>query len=162
MGPLGPAIALGCRIVLAGVLAVAAVAKVVDRAALPGRLRAMGVARPWDARLALALPVVEVAVAVALVGAARSPLPAVAAVVLLGAFTVFLVASIRRGVPCPCFGVVRTASAVSGSGAIVRNGLLMALGVVATGSVDGARPGVTITVALIGAAAAALVVTRVA
>jgi hypothetical protein len=162
MGPLGPAVALGCRIVLAGVLAVAAVAKVVDRAALPGRLRAMGVARPWDARLALALPVVELVVAVALVGTARSPLPAIAAVVLLGAFTVFLIASIRRGVPCPCFGAVRTATAVSGPGAIVRNGLLMALGVVATGSVDGARPGGTITVVVIGAAAAALVVTRVA
>jgi hypothetical protein len=162
MGPFGPALALGCRIVLAGVLAVAAVAKVADRAALPGRLRAMGVTRPWDARLAVALPVVEVVVAVALVGAARSPVPAIAAVVLLGAFTVFLVASIRRGVPCPCFGTVRTARAASGSGAIVRNGLLMALGVVATGSIDGARPGGTVAVAIIGAAAAAAAVTRVA
>jgi hypothetical protein len=162
MGPLGPAIALGCRIVLAGVLAVAAVAKLADRHALPGRLRAMGIARPWDARLAAALPVVEIVVAGTLVGAARSPLPAVAAVVLLGAFTVFLVASIRRGVPCPCFGTVRTAAAASGAGAIVRNGLLMALGVIATGSVDGARVGGTVLVAVIGAAAAALVVTRVA
>ncbi len=162
MGPLGPAIALGCRIVLAGVLAVAAVAKIVDRHALPGRLRAMGVARPWDARLAAGLPVVELVVAAALVGAARSPLPAVAAVVLLGAFTVFLIASVRRGVPCPCFGAVRTAAAASGAGAIVRNGLLMALGVIATGSIDGARPGGTVVVAVIGAAAAALVVTRVA
>jgi hypothetical protein len=162
MGPLGPAVALGCRIVLAGVLAVAAGAKVVDREALPGRLRATGVARPWDLRLAVALPVVEIVVAVALVVAARSPLPALAAVVLLGAFTVFLVASLGRGVPCPCFGTVRTASAASGSGAIVRNALLMALGVLATGSVHGARPGGTVTVVVIGAAAAALGVTRVA
>jgi hypothetical protein len=162
MGPLGPAIALACRIVLAGVLAAAAVAKVADRRALPARLRAMGAAQPWDTRLAIGLPVVELLVAVALVGAARSALPAVAAVVLLGAFTVFLVASIRRRVPCPCFGTVRTARAASGPGAIVRNGLLMGLGVFATAPVDGARTGGTVVVTVVGAAAAALAVARVA
>jgi hypothetical protein len=122
----------------------------------------MGIARPWDARLAATLPVVETVVAVALVGVAHSPVPALAAVVLLGVFTVFLVASIGRGVPCPCFGTVRTAAVASGAGAILRNGLLMALGVIATGSIDGARAGGTVLVVAIGAATAALVVTRVA
>jgi hypothetical protein len=162
MGQLGPALALACRVVLAGVLAVAAVAKVADRRALPGRLRTMGVAPPWDARLAAGLPLVELVVAVALVVAVRSALPALAAVVLLGGFTVFLASSVRRGVPCPCFGTVRTARATSGSGAILRNGLLMALGVVATGSVDGAHAGGTIVVVVVGTAAATLVVTRLA
>jgi hypothetical protein len=162
MGPIGPALALASRIVLAGVLAVAAVVKVADRRALPGRLRAMAVPAPWDARLAAGLPVIELLVAIALVGAPRSPLPALAALVLLGAFTVFLVATVRRGVPCPCFGTVRTARAASGSAAIIRNGVLMALSVVATGSIDGARTGGTTAVAVAAAATAALAMTRVA
>jgi hypothetical protein len=162
MGPLGAALALGCRIVLAGVLAVAAVAKIADRRALPGQLRAMGMAEPWNVRLATVLPIVELAVAVALVGALHSPVPAIAAVGLLAAFTVFLVAGARRGVPCPCFGAVRTASAGTAAGAVVRNGVLMALGVVATGSADGARAGGTVVIAAIGAVVAALAVTRVA
>jgi hypothetical protein len=162
MGPLGPALALACRIVLAGVLAVAAVAKIADRRALPGLLRALGLAEPWDARLATGLPIVELAVAVALVGALHSPVPAIAAVGLLGAFTVFLVAGARRGVPCPCFGAVRTANGGTAAGAVLRNGVLIALGVVATGSAHGARAGGTVVLTLIGAVVAALAVTRVA
>jgi hypothetical protein len=162
MGPFGPALALGCRIVLAAVLAVAAVAKIADRRALPGQLRAMGLARPWDARLAVGLPVAELVVAVALIAAAHSELPALAAVVLLVAFTVFLVATIRRAVPCPCFGAVRAGKEHSGPAAIVRNGFLIALAVVATGSISGARPGGTVVAAAVGAAVAALAVTRVA
>jgi hypothetical protein len=162
MGPFGPALALGCRIVLAAVLAVAAVAKIADRRALPARLRAMGVAAPWNGWLATGLPVAELVVAVALVVAPHSDLPALAAVVLLVGFTVFLVASIRRAVPCPCFGAVRTGAPSSVPGAVMRNGFLVALAVVATGSVDGARPAGTLLVAVVGAAAAALVVTRVA
>jgi hypothetical protein len=162
MGPFGPALALACRIVLALVLAVAAVAKIADRHALPGRLRAMGVTPRWSVRLAVGLPIVEVAVAVALVAAPRSSLPAFAAVALLGGFTVFLVATVRREVPCPCFGTVRTARAVSGPAAIMRNGVLLALGVVATGPVDGARVGGTLLAAAVVASAAALAVARVA
>jgi hypothetical protein len=162
MGPLGPALALGCRIVLAVVLVAAAGAKVADRHALPARLQAMGIAPPWSARVAIALPVAEIAVAVALVGAAHSGIPGLLAVVLLGAFTVFLLASSRRAVPCPCFGTVRTASAGTGQGAIVRNGVLIAVAVIATGAVDGARVGGTVVVSLLGMAVAALVITRVA
>jgi hypothetical protein len=158
MGPLGPALALACRIVLALVLAVAAIAKIADRRALPGRLRAMGVSHRWDARLAVALPVAELAVALALVAAPRSELPATVAVALLAAFTVFLVATIRRAVPCPCFGTVRTARVADGPAAIVRNGLLLGMGVVATGSVGGARPGGTVLVAAVVASIAAAAV----
>lgn len=154
MGPLGPALALACRIVLAGVLAFAAFAKIADRGALPGRLRAMGVSRPWDTRLAVGLPIVELAVALALVVAPRSSLPATVAVALLAAFTVFVVATVRRAVPCPCFGTVRTARATAGPAAIVRNGLLLGMAVVATGSVDGARPGGTLLVAAVVASIA--------
>src|SRR6266700_2040094 len=143
MGPLGPALALACRVVLALVLTVAAVAKIVDRAALPGRLRAMGIAPRLSAPVALALPIVELAVAAALVAASGSPLPALAAISLLVAFTAFHRAAAGRAVPCPCFGTVRSGRATSAPAAIMRNGLLAALGVLATGAVDGARPGGT-------------------
>ncbi|MDQ1465784.1 MAG: hypothetical protein QOH10_199 [Actinomycetota bacterium] len=164
MGPSGPALALACRLVLAVVLAVAGVAKIADRRALPGRLRAMGIAPRWSVRVAVGLPIAELGVAAALVGAPRSPLPAVAALALLAGFTVFLVAAARRAghaVPCPCFGTVRTARAASGPAAIVRNGVLLALGVIATGPVDGARVGGTLLAAGV-AAAATVAVARVA
>ena len=160
MGPFGPALALACRIVLAGVLTVAAFAKVADRRALPGRLRAMGVASPWSVRAAVGLPAVELALAMTLVLIPSSPLPAITVVAVLGGFTVFLVVTIRRAVPCPCFGTVRTASAASGSTAIARNGLLLATAVVATGSVDGARPGATLLFSAIVGSIAAVSVTR--
>jgi hypothetical protein len=162
MGPVGPALALACRIVLALVLSAAAVAKIADRDALPERLRAMGIAPRGSAALARGLPVAELAVAVALVAFPRSSLPAAAALTLLLAFTVFLLATARRAVPCACFGTVRTTRAISPSAAVVRNGLLLALGVLATGSVDGARLGGTLVVAAIAAAGAALAVARVA
>jgi hypothetical protein len=160
MGPFGPALALACRIVLAGVLAVAASAKIVDRRALPGRLRAMGVTSGWDTRLAVGLPVAELALALTLLVFPRSPLPAMAAVALLALFTGFLVATVRRAVPCPCFGSVRTARAASGSTAIARNGFLLAIAVIATGSVDGARPGATVLFSALAGSIAVAAVTR--
>jgi hypothetical protein len=162
MGPVGPALALGCRIVLAVVLAVAAVAKVANRRELPGQLRAMGVAAGGlSVAVAVALPLVELAVAVALIAIPHSSGPAFVAVAVLAMFTGVLVVTARRSVPCPCFGAVRREQAGVG-GAVMRNGLLVALAVIATGSVTGARAGATVLVVAIGAAAAALAVTRVA
>ena len=162
MGPNAPALALACRIVLASVLAVAAGAKIADRRALPGRLRAMGIASRWSGRFAVGLPIVELAVAGGLVAVPHSWLPAAAALVLLAGFTVFLLLTFSRAVPCPCFGTVRTDRAVSGPGAILRNGVLLALAVLATGSVDGAKAGGTAVWVAIAGAAAVLVITRVA
>jgi hypothetical protein len=157
MGPFGPALALACRIVLAGVLAIAAVAKIADRRALPERLRAMGVGpERLSVLLAVALPVVESVVAIALVVARDSALPALVALAMLIAFSAFLVATIRRAVPCACFGTVATARALSGSEAIMRNGFLAALAVLATGSADGARAGGTVALGVLIAAVAAV------
>jgi hypothetical protein len=156
MGPLGPALALACRIVLAAVLGFAAVAKVVDRRALPGRLRAMGITPPGLATaVAIALPVVEVVVAIGLIVAAHSAVPAIVALVLLVGFTAFLLATLRRAVPCPCFGSVRPEAAAAGPAAVFRNGILLALAVIATGSAAGARVGGTGVAAMLVAAVAA-------
>jgi hypothetical protein len=148
--------------VLAIVLATAAVAKVADRRALPARLRAMGVAPVWlSAFVAGALPVVELAVAIGLVAARDSALPGLIALALLLAFSAFLLATLRRAVPCACFGTVVTGRAVAGPESILRNGLLAALAVLATGSADGARPGATLAVGALVAVVAVRAVTRV-
>src|SRR5580698_2284956 len=94
------------RLVLAAVLAWSGVAKVADRAGFGAALA--GFALPaWVARAAVvALPIAELAVAVALVPAASSWWAAVTALALLLAFTVVLVVSLLRGrrPECHCFG----------------------------------------------------------
>lgn len=160
MGPFGPALALACRIVLAAMLAFAAVAKIADGRALPGRLRAMGVMPPWfSVWIAVVLPVVELAVAITLVTARESAFPGVLALALLIAFSAFLLGTVRRHVPCACFGSLRPGRVDSTPDAIMRNGLLAALSVLAIGSASGARAGATV---ILGAVVAALAVWSVA
>jgi Methylamine utilisation protein MauE len=162
MGPFGPALALGCRIVLAAVLAVAAVAKIAGRRALPANLRAMGVAPPWfSVVLAVLLPMVELAVAAALVTVRESAVPALLALSLLVAFSGVLLMTAKRAVPCACFGSVGI-GAHRTSAAIMRNGVLIALAVLATGSPEGARAGGTALIGALIAAIAARAVIRVA
>jgi Methylamine utilisation protein MauE len=163
VGPFGPALALACRILLAAMLTIAAVAKIVDRRALPANLRAMGVAPPWfSVVLAVALPVVELAVAITLVVARHSALPALVTLALLIAFSGFLLTTVRRAVPCACFGSARVGRVAEAPAAIMRNGVLVGLAVLATASADGARAGATLVVGALVAASAVLVVRRVA
>jgi Methylamine utilisation protein MauE len=119
------------RGVVAGTLVVAAAAKLRDRRAT----RAALVASHLPAGLDLTLPVVEAFTALGLLVERRSAWAAYVACGLLGAFTVFLVAEAARGVdaPCPCFGAASTAVA-PGTRAVVRNVVLIALAVVATGT----------------------------
>jgi hypothetical protein len=122
------------RLVLAGVLAVAAFRK----------LRAPDVTRATTLTLlgeragpvvARVLPFVELVVALALV-VWWTPVPGVVAFVLLVGFTVVLVRAQTRQLPCPCFGGSRDTPVTGAS--ILRNGLLAALAVLATGSPAGA------------------------
>jgi hypothetical protein len=162
MGPFGPALALACRVVLAAILAFAAVAKIADGRALPGRLRAMGVMPRWfSVWIAFVLPVVELAVAATLVFAPGSAFPGIVALALLVAFSAFLLGTVRRRVPCACFGSVRPGRVDSTPDAIMRNGLLAALSVLAIGSAHGARAGGTIAIGALVAAVAVRSVTRV-
>jgi hypothetical protein len=102
------------------------------------------------------LPAAELVVAIALVVARDSALPALVALAMLIAFSAFLLATSRRAVPCACFGTVATGRAASGSEAIIRNGFLAALAVLATGSADGARAGGTVALVVLIAAVAAV------
>lgn len=162
MGPSGPALALACRVVLAAVLAIAAAGKIADHAALPARLHDAGLGVRGARMLAVGLPAAELAVAIALLVDHQSPVPGIAALVLLLAFSVFLVRTARRAVPCPCFGAVRTAATTTAASAIVRNGVLVALAVLATGTAARARPLGTAVDAAVAVLVAGFAIARVA
>jgi hypothetical protein len=131
----GAALALAARIVLAVVLVVSAISKLRAPTITREQVSALVGARHGRV-VARALPMVELALAVALL-AWWSFVPGVAALVLIGGFTVVLVRAQTRRLPCPCFGGGVHAVPV-GPAAIVRNGVLAALAVLATASPEGA------------------------
>ena len=102
------------------VLLVAGVAKLTSRS-WPDQAAALG-APSWAPR---AVPVLEITLGAALVAGVQ--FAAVPALLLLAAFTVFVVAALRRGVkaPCACFGSLRTRPVTWWS--VARNVALMVL-----------------------------------
>jgi uncharacterized membrane protein YphA (DoxX/SURF4 family)/peroxiredoxin len=109
------------RLVLAGVLLVAAVAKLADRAGARRSLEAFGVPAALAPAAAVALPVAELLVGAALVPVATAWVAALAATALLVSFSVAIAVAIRRGVQadCHCFG--RLSSEHVGRGTLARN-----------------------------------------
>ena len=77
------------------------------------------------------MPWIELAVGAALLVGLASPLPAIAAIVLLLGFTVLLLLRLREGrrPPCACFGAW-SASPI-GPQHLIRNGVLLVLAVAA-------------------------------
>jgi len=138
-------------------LLIAAIGKLRARHELPAQLRAFGIPRALVHPVAIALPIVELAVAGTLIGWWDSAVPAWAAVVLLALFTAGLVRAVARGAPCPCFGAPSSSPASAAS--IVRNAVLLALGVIATGTPRGAKvAGIVLGCVVLGAIVAAVVV----
>jgi hypothetical protein len=134
-------LALAARVVLASVLTAAALAKMRGRAELTAQLarQQMGrlVGQAFAPVIEPVLPVAEIGVAVSLI-AWWSPVPGVVALCLIAVFTVVLVRAQARHVPCVCFGTASLAAPV-GPWAILRNGLLAGLAVLATGDPSGAK-----------------------
>jgi hypothetical protein len=93
---------------------------------------AFGVPRRFARAAAFAVPVGELALAVSLLVFWSSSWPAWVAVALLAVFTVLVVRAAVRHVPCPCFGAGNEGPA--GAMSVVRNGVLLALAVLATAS----------------------------
>jgi hypothetical protein len=151
----GAAIAFAARAVLAGVLLVAAVTKLRHRAATRAQTVALVGARSGRA-IATVLPFIEIVIAVALV-VWPSAVPGVVAAALLLAFTGVLFRAQARRLPCPCFGGAGGISPV-GPAAIIRNAVLVAYAVLATGSPSGAKAGGALAaIAILGAIAVAAV-----
>jgi uncharacterized membrane protein YphA (DoxX/SURF4 family) len=125
-------LAAAARLVLAATFVISAIAKLASWASLPGAMAAFGVPRRFARAAAVAVPVAELVLAVLLIVFWSSSWPAWIAVALLAAFTVLVVRAAVRHVPCPCFGAGNEgpANAIS----VVRNGVLLALAVLATAS----------------------------
>lgn len=149
-------IATTAALVLAGLLAWAATAKLARPAATARTFIELGV--PAPRALAVAVPVIELATAVTLALAPRAG-GVVAAGVIAG-FTAFLATRLGSGVACGCFGSAGRdpVSAVH----LVRNGLLAALAATAVTAPQPAVPAladiiVVGTAVAIGAVVVALV-----
>jgi peroxiredoxin len=120
------------QLVLAAVFVVAGLAKARDRAGTRAAVERFGVPQALAGTTALALPVVELAIAIALFPAATARFAAAAALVLLVAFSIAIARLLIRGeaVACRCFGSLSEAP-MSGW-TLARNAVLAVLAAVAT------------------------------
>lgn len=150
MGELG----YTCALALAAVFVRAGAAKLARPSAATSSFTALGT--PAPAVLAGGVPVAELLTAVALIAAPR--VGAALALALLLAFSAFLARVVASGAtaPCNCFGTAR-AEPVSAAD-LVRNGLLLVLGLPALGAADPVVPGPAAVVVVTIAVAAGLVV----
>ena len=122
-------ILLAARLLLAAVFAVAAVGKLVGRSRTVETLAEFGVPESIRRPAAIALPLAELAIAVALLPAATAAWAAVAAALLLAAFTAVVARTLLQGreVDCNCFGSLGP-SRIS-RWTLARNALLLALAI---------------------------------
>jgi thiol-disulfide isomerase/thioredoxin len=136
------------------VFALAAVAKLADRGGLRRTLTAFGVPAGPAGPLAVALPVAELLVAVALLPAGTAWWGAVGALALLLVFTAAIAVNLARGrrPACNCFG--QLGAAPIGWSTLARNGVLAAAaGVVVARGPAAAGPGPGDLVAGVGTTA---------
>lgn len=121
------AILVAVRLALAALLAAAGAAKVADRPGSDLAARRLGVPARLAGPVALAVPAVELLIAVGLAIPVTVRTAAASTVALLGAFTVVVAANLRAGrrVPCACFGTLTRAH--TGGKLIARNAGLAGL-----------------------------------
>ena len=122
---------LVCRIVLAAVFAISAIAKVRDRAGSAKAVREFGVPAALVPLVAAGLPVAELGCAVLLLTAdPGATLGAVASALLLGVFTVAIAVNLLQGrrPDCHCFGQLDTGE--TGWLTVGRNAVLIAIALV--------------------------------
>jgi methylamine dehydrogenase accessory protein MauD len=118
---------LFARLLLAAVFVVAGVAKLADREGSRRSVADFGVPAALAAPLGILLPLVELAVAVALIPTATALWGAVGALALLLLFTIGITANLARGrrPDCRCFGQLH--SVPVGPRTLARNGVLAAV-----------------------------------
>lgn len=136
----------GCQVLLGGVFAVSACAKLSSRTAFAdftaATARLTGARPPRTRQLAVATVTAEIAIVVAMVAAlvvpALAPWGFAASVGLLAVFTAAIIRAMRRGqrAPCRCFGA---SNSPLGTQHVVRNAVLAAFGVL--GAAAGMREG---------------------
>jgi hypothetical protein len=143
----GATTALVARITLAAAFGLSAALKLGHRAAFAKGLKEFGV--PASGVLASVLPPVEAVLALLLVTVRNQPWPAFLAIAVLALFTGAVVANLvgDRPAPCPCFGPPGAGARPVSAATVARNGYLVALAVVGTGSTAGASPRATVALA---------------
>jgi methylamine dehydrogenase accessory protein MauD len=121
---------LALRVVLVVVFATAGIAKLRDREGSIQALKGFGVGGTTGRIGGTVLPLVELAVAVALVFASTATAGAIGAMVLLLAFVAAISRALLQGTApdCHCFGQIHSAPA--GPSTLARNALLAAMAVV--------------------------------
>jgi peroxiredoxin len=120
-------ILLGARLLLAGVLSVAGVAKLADRAGSRQALQDFGIPARLAPALGLLLPLAELAMAGALVSTTTAWVGALGALLLLLLFCAGISRTLVQGrtPPCHCFG--QLSSTPVGWATLVRTGVLAAI-----------------------------------
>jgi hypothetical protein len=141
---LGATIALVARITLAATFGLSAVTKLVDRPGFARALEDFGV--PGPGPLSWALPLTEGGLALLLVLVPGEAWPAFLAIAVLALFTGAVVANLIGGrpAPCPCFGPPTAGARPVSAATVARNGYLVGLAVLGTGSTEGASLGVAL------------------
>jgi peroxiredoxin len=139
------------RLLLAAVFVTAGVAKLVDQATFRRAVRQFGVPRFASGPISLAMPVVEIALAAALLPATSARWGAAGALALLSMFSAAIVYNLARGrtPDCRCFGQLH--SSPIGWSTLARNGGLAGLaalvvwagGAAAGGSITDWASGIT-------------------
>jgi len=134
----GATTALVARITLAASFGLSAALKLGHRSAFARGLEQFGV--PASGVLASVLPPVEAGLALLLVTVRNQPWPAFLAIAVLALFTGAVVANLVGGrpAPCPCFGPPGAGARPVSAATVARNGYLVALAVLGTGSTSGA------------------------
>ena len=157
---LGATLALVARITLAATFGLSAATKVAHRPGFARALRDFGL--PRSDVLSWTLPLVEGGLGLALVLVQGAAWPAFLAIAVLALFTGAVVANLigERPAPCPCFGPPTAGARPVSAATVARNGYLVALAVVGTGSTDGASVGTALGVAAITAPATLIALRR--
>lgn len=125
---MGPAL-LVCRLILAGVLIVAGVAKLADAAGSRQAVEGFGVPEPLTGPVTALLPIAELLTGIALVPLFSARFGAIAAAVLLICFCIGIANALAHGraPDCHCFGQVHSEPA--GWRTLARNAVLLAIAV---------------------------------
>jgi hypothetical protein len=137
---------------LAAAFAYSAATKIGRRAAFAQGLAEFGV--PRSALVAPVLPVLEGGLAVVLVTVQGAAWPAFLAIAVLALFTGAVIANLAGGTPkpCPCFGPPGAEARPVSAATVARNGYLVALAVIGTGSTDGASVAAALGASVVTAA----------
>ena len=140
----GATTALVARITLAAAFGFSAAAKLGHRAAFVVGLEQFGV--PAPGLIGSVLPPVEAGLALLLVTVRGEPWPAFLAIGVLALFTGAVVANLAGShpAPCPCFGPPSAGARPVSAATVARNGFLVALAVLGTGSTAGASGPATV------------------